>query len=92
VWTAVPVVPAPLSLRRLVLLDRRPQAQTAMHRVESPLALLLTHLLKFPRTTERELARFAIASAVATRVELCRLVADVNASPEQLAGISLHGL
>lgn len=92
VWAAVPVVSAPVPLRRLVLLDRRPDAQTGMHRVKSPLALLLTHLLNFPRTPERELARFSLASAMTTRIELWRLLADVNTSPAQLAALALRGL
>jgi hypothetical protein len=63
-----------------------------MHRVESPLTLLMTHLLKFPRTPERAVARFSVASAVATRVELCRLVAELGTPPEQLAALALDGL
>jgi hypothetical protein len=92
VWTAVPVVSAPVPLRRLVLLDRRPGRQSGMHRIKSPLALLLTHLLRFPPTSERELARFSLASAVATRTELWRLVADTNTPPEQLAALALREL
>lgn len=92
VWSAVPVVSDPLPLRHIVLLDRRPGARTGMYRVEHPLAPLMTHLLRFPPTRERELARFSLASAVAIQADIWELSADVNTSPEQLAGLILQEL
>jgi len=92
VWAAVPVLPGPVPLRRLVLLHRRAGARTSMDRVEHPLAPLVTHLLKFPRTSERELARFSLASAIATHTEIFRLTADLTVSPQRLAALTLEGL
>lgn len=92
VWASVPVVPGPVPLRRLVLLDRRPGAETAISRVERPLAPLLAHLLKFPHTHERELTRFLLASTVATHTEICRLTANRTTPPEQLAALALGAL
>jgi len=80
------------ALRRLVLLHRRAGARTSMDRVEHPLAPLVTHLLKFPRTSERELARFSLASAIATHTEIFRLTADLTVSPQRLAALTLEGL
>jgi hypothetical protein len=92
VWAAVPVVARPLSLRRIVLLNRRAGAKTGMFREQHPLAPLLAHLLKFPRTHEREIARFLLASTVATQTEICRLDADLAVRPQQLAALALDGL
>lgn len=92
VWAAVPVVAGPVPLWRIVLLDRRPGAETVMSRVEHPLAPLVTNLLKFPRTPERELARFLLASTVAARTEIWELRADLAVTPEQLAAHALDGL
>jgi hypothetical protein len=92
VWTAVPVVARPIPLSRLVLLDRRTSVPTAICRVEKPLGPLMTHLLRFPRTRERELGRFSLASAVATRAEIWHLIADVQVPPHQLAALVLRGL
>ena len=92
VWSAVPVVARPLPLRRIVLLDRRSGAETGMSRVEHPLAPLLSHLLRFPRTRERELARFLLASTLAAKTEIWQLRADLAAPPEQLAALVLDGL
>jgi hypothetical protein len=92
VWVTVSVVDEPVPLRRLVLLDRRGGAVTGMRLVERPLAPLMTHLLNFPRTGERELARFTLASALATRVEMRELVADVTVPPQELAALAIQGL
>jgi hypothetical protein len=92
VWVTVPVVSAAIPLWRVVLLDRRAGAQTAMEPVQQPLFPLLTHLLNFPRTRERELTRFSLASAVTERSELWRLVADVKTSPQALAAHVLERL
>lgn len=92
VWAAVPVIPAPVPLRRIVLLDRRWRSEATIERVASPLALLLTHLLTFPRTTIREISRFDTASSLATRTELCRLTADLNTPPQELATLATQGL
>jgi hypothetical protein len=92
VWTAVPVTAEPLPLRRLVLLDRRPGVPTSIGRVEQPLAPLMTHLLSFPRTRVRELARFSLASELASHAEIWHLATDVSTSPEELAASVLRGL
>jgi hypothetical protein len=92
IWVSVPVVAGPLPLRRVVLLDRRPGAPTTLEAMEQPLFPLLTHLLNFPPTRDRELGRFSLASAVTTGAELCRLLADVGTPPQELATHVLQGL
>jgi hypothetical protein len=92
VWTAVPVAAGPQRLRRLVLLDRRPGAADAIEPVQRPLAPLMHHLLTFPRTPEREASRFELASAIATRTEVCRLSAGMDTPPQRLAELALEGL
>lgn len=60
--------------------------------VENPLVPLMRHLLNYPRTPERELARFSLASTIAAEVEIWRLVTDVSTPPDQLAALALRGL
>ena len=91
-WVTVPVAAGAVRLRRLVLLDRRPGARTEMQRVQYPLAPLMTHLLNFPRTRERELTRFQLASAISERAEVWRLVSDVTTPARELASLALCGL
>jgi hypothetical protein len=92
VLVAVPVVAGPAPLRRLVVLDRQPGAINGMHRIESSFATLMKHLLRFPRTPDREFARFSLASAIATRTEMWQLVADVKTPPQELAALAVQGL
>lgn len=92
VWVTIPVASTPIPLRRIVLLNRRSGAATRMQRIEYPLVPLMRHLLNYPRTRERELTRFALASSITSNVEICRVVADVTTSPEQLASMTLDGL
>jgi hypothetical protein len=89
-WIAVPVHPGPLPLKALVVLDRLPQpglavSQASMSRIEKPLAALMGSLLKFPRTPERERARFELASAMASTAGLWRLTADLRTPADVLA-------
>lgn len=89
-WIAVPVHAEPLPLKALVVLDRRPGArrpgpQVSLTRIESPLAPLLDALIGFPGTSERQRARFELASALASTVGLWRLAASLDTPPEVLA-------
>jgi len=84
-WIAAPVHPTPLPLRALVALDRRRGAALSLQRIEDPLAPLLGALMHFPRTPQRERARFELASVLAATVELWRLTADLSTPPEALA-------
>jgi hypothetical protein len=89
-WIAVPVHPEPLPLKAVVVLDRRPQyrvsaSQASIARIEKPLAALMSSLLKFPRTPERERARFELASAIASTAGVWRLTADLRTPPDVLA-------
>ena len=80
-WVTVPVVPAAVPLRRIVLLNRAPDVPTAMVPVDNPLAPLMRHLLNYPRTRERELSRFLLASTIAAEVEIWRLLSDRELPP-----------
>ncbi len=72
-WVAVPAFGEAIPLGALVLLDRRPGAATGLRRVAGPLAALMASLLRFPRTPERERARFEIAATIASRVPIWEL-------------------
>jgi hypothetical protein len=91
-WVGIPVVPGPVPLQRLVLLDPTSAGQSSMARVEKPLAPLIAHLLRFPRTREREFTRFSMASTIATRCEMWHLVTDMKTSPQRLAALAVRGL
>jgi hypothetical protein len=89
-WLAVPVHSTPLPLRALVVLDRRTgTARTSIERDEQSLATLLQGLLRFPRTPERERARFELAAQIAEHVPIWRLRADTSTSPAELAELLL---
>jgi hypothetical protein len=94
-WLAVPVVERPLPLAALVLLDRRtaPGAPgpPRMEPVTDPFAPLLSALLRYPATPERERARFELASRLADR-PIWRLRADAAVPPERLADALLATL
>jgi hypothetical protein len=91
-WVAVPVHREPLPLQALVMLDRRPGAQLEVAALERPLAPLLGSFLSFPRTPERERARFELASMLAVTSTVVRLSADPSVPPEMLADALLDGL
>jgi hypothetical protein len=92
VWSTVPVVAGPRPLRRVVLLDRQPGQRAGVHAVESPVVPLMSHLLNFPATRARELGRFSLASSLARHVEVRSVLADVEASPQQLAALAVDDL
>jgi hypothetical protein len=88
-WVAVPVHAEPLPLKALVVLDRRPGLATALTRIADPLAPLLSSLMRFPRSPERERARFELASVMASETALWRLTADRDTPPSALADVLL---
>jgi hypothetical protein len=88
-WVALPVHAEPLPLAGVVTLNRAPGVRTELRRDEQPLAALLGSLMRFPRTRERERARFETAGAIAAHVPVWRLDADPSASPETLAELLL---
>ncbi|HVA20069.1 MAG TPA: hypothetical protein VMU55_07835 [Solirubrobacteraceae bacterium] len=96
-WIAVPVHPEPLPLRALVVLDRRPGSpqmsgsEAVLQKIDEPLAPLLGALMSFPRSPERQRARFELAGALASRIALWRLTADLNTPPDVLADTLLAG-
>lgn len=92
VWLSVPVTPEAVPLQRMVLLDRRPASPVSMRRVKEPLVPLLARFLGFPQVPEREIARFVLASAVASASETWHLAADTKTPPEQLAALAVQGL
>jgi hypothetical protein len=91
-WVAVPVAPEPIPLSAVVILGRRPGASSGLRRVSSPLAALMASLLRFPRTPERERKRFEMASAIASRVPIWELSADIAVTPGALAELLRTGL
>lgn len=84
-WIAVHAHPQPLPLAALVVLNRSAGLDLGMHRVHEPLALLLGTLFGFPFTSERERARFELASTIANRVAIWELSADPSVPPDELA-------
>ena len=86
-WVPVPVHPGPLPLIALVVLDRRSGVTTRMRRADSPLPALLRSLLRFPRTPERERARFEMAAAISAQVPIWELDADPSVDPGELADL-----
>jgi hypothetical protein len=88
-WIPVPVHPEPLPLKALVVLNRSPGLATGLHRAGSPLAVLMASLLRFPRTRERERARFEVAGAIAAHVPIWQLDADPSVDPDTLAALLL---
>jgi len=95
-WIAVPVHPAPLRLKALVVLDRRPAselpgARVSLTRVENPLAPLLGSLMRFPNVPEREQRRFEMASSIAAEAEIWQLAADLETPANVLADTLLAG-
>jgi hypothetical protein len=90
-WIAVPVHPEPVPLRTLVVLDRRPGSQLSLTEIDEPLAPLMGSLMNFPRTPERQRARFELASVLAATTTLWRLTADPSTPPDVLADTLLGG-
>jgi hypothetical protein len=84
-WVAVPTYPDPLQLKALVVLDRRPGLQTALEKIEDPLAPLLGSLMNFPRFPKRQRTRFELASGLSRATALWRLTADLDTTPDALA-------
>lgn len=91
-WVAVPAHEEAIPLAALVLLDRRPGLATELLALETPLVPLLRSLLAFPRTSERERARFELAGALASRSPVWRLAADPGIAPRTLADLILADL
>jgi hypothetical protein len=90
-WRTVPVAEAPLPLGAIVLLDRAGDGAPRLEPVERPLTPLLAALLNFPRTPERERARFELAAALAETVPIRRLRAAAAATPaEMVATLRAH--
>jgi hypothetical protein len=91
-WVAMPVCARPLPLRALVVLNRAPGAgEAAVRPIERPLHALIDSLLRFPRTREREAARFDLAGAIAAHVPIWELRADPAVEPGALAEAVLAG-
>lgn len=89
-WLAVPAYPQPLPLKALVVLERLPESQwpalqPSLTRIENPLVALLSALMGFPPTPERQRARFELASAVAGTAGIWRLTARLDTPPTALA-------
>jgi hypothetical protein len=91
-WVAAPVHPEPIPLKALVVLDRRRGGELSLAKIDSPLAPLLDALMKFPRTPDRELVRFELASMIAGTTEQWRLTADLETPPGILADKLLAGV
>ena len=91
-WAEEAVVEEPCPLDALVLLRREAQGRTELELLpRSPLAVL-PWLLAFPRTRDRELARFDLAARLADRALAIRYTSNKRTSPEALAGYLLNNL
>jgi hypothetical protein len=86
-WVAVPAHPQAIPLMAVVALNRSPGLATSLHRVRNPLPALLGSLLRFPRTPQRERARFEVAGTIALHVPIWELTADPSVAPDTLAGL-----
>jgi hypothetical protein len=89
-WLAVPAYRQPLPLRALVVLDRlpssqRPPMQPSLRKIENPLVALMSALMGFPATPERQQARFEMASDIASTAGLWRLTARLDTPADALA-------
>jgi hypothetical protein len=89
-WVGVPSAPEPIPLAALILLDRRPGGATGLHRISDPFGTLIGSLLRFPRTPDRERARFELAGAIAANLPIWRLEADLSADPATLAALAIE--
>ena len=90
IWVGVPTYPEPIPLAALILLDRRPGGATGLQRVSDPFGTLIGSLLHFPRTPDRERARFELAAAIASNLPIWRLEADLSADPPTLAALVIE--
>lgn len=89
-WVGVPTCREPIPLAALILLDRRPGGATGLHPLSDPFGTLIGSLLHFPRTPERERARFELAAAIASNLPIWRLEADLSADPPKLAALAIE--
>jgi hypothetical protein len=85
-WRPVATTAGPEPLAAIVFLERRHGAPLRLEPLAPSLMRLLPTLLKFPRTVERERARFDLASAIGVRLPSFSLQADVSTPPAALAG------
>jgi hypothetical protein len=90
-WIAVPVHQEPVPLKALVVLDRQPKLELSLTKIEDPFAPLMSSLMNFPRSPERQQTRFELASVLASKTTLWRLTADLSTPPDQLADTLLAG-
>ena len=93
-WLAIPAYRQPLPLRALVVLDRLPSSQRlsmqpSLSRIENPLVALMSALMGFPATAERQRARFELASDIASTAGLWRLTARLDTPADVLASALL---
>jgi hypothetical protein len=77
-WVAVPVAREAVPLRAVVVLNRHRGGEAGLHRITDPLVPLMTSLLRFPRTGERERARLDadLDLEPAALADLIRLAVD----------------
>lgn len=83
-WVPVPVHPLPMPLAAIVLLDRNGWGQGQLRPAFRTLGPLVSSLLRFPRTSAQEQARFEFASELSERVPTLTLSAPPTASPARL--------
>jgi hypothetical protein len=84
-WLAAPVSAQARPLAAVVLLNRREGAKTGLRPLAKPLFPLLTMMLRFPRTPDRERSRFELAAAIAASVPVWELRAELTVPPADLA-------
>lgn len=91
-WIGVPTYPRAIPLVGLVVLSRVPGLATGLQRVGDPFGVLMTSLLRYPRSPRRERSRFEMAAAIASQVPVWELRADPEVDPESLAILLRAGL
>jgi hypothetical protein len=80
--------PRPAPLAAVIVLTDPAAPREERHQ---PVFDILTHLLRYPRTKERERQRFALAAAIAEHARIVRLPAR-SAAPAELAARALAAL
>jgi hypothetical protein len=87
-WVSIPE-PArePRDLTAVVLLERHPDADLDLERLDANPVAILGHSLQGGPTPRRARARFELFADVANQAELFRLAAPMTASPRALAAL-----
>jgi hypothetical protein len=85
-WVAAAVADDAAPLQAIIELDRQLGAKTGLHTCRDPFrALLGGGMLQLPRTAERAVTRFDLASRLTAECAILTLTADSRTPPSELA-------